>query len=242
MIHNMMTMITRSLHQQGRYLRRQVFDLALTLVIVAGGMLLFLATMIVAGMTLYAALRPIVGNAGALAIITAILLIMSVALGVIGYSIQSQSDRKYQRALSRSKSDGNRLDDDDEFDGDENNYETRGRHASGGTSFYRPQYDSPPLVKRTSHSGRSQGGPSAQTYGKSQPPDELDIAKACLDMAQKKLDHKLDVVRRYPVASVSVAAGLGLLLGKSKNARRIAKSAAVLGSKMLLERYLKPKK
>lgn len=218
LLHRMMGLVSRTLHQQGRFLRRQVFDLALTLMIIGGGMLLFLAAMIVGGMTAFAALAPVTGPAGALAIITLFLLMAASVMAVIGYHIQSQSDDKLQLY--------NRAYEHDEARHEKQKSRQSSRYSSGFAPGQQPR-----------------NGPSAQAYDdgarQRQSSDEIDLARAYLAMTRDQLDQKLDVVRRHPVTAVGLAMGLGLLLGRSKSARNVAKVALTAGGKMLVERYLR---
>lgn len=231
LLHKMMDLVSRTLHQQGRFLRRQVFDLALTLMIIGGGMLLFLAAMIVGGMTAYAAMAPVIGPAGALAIITLWLLMAAIAMTVVGYHIQSQSDDKASLYNNAYEKDG-------QYRGDERDDARARREKASSRRMHDFAPGQPP-----------RNGPSAQAYdadaSQHQPAggaggiDEIEMARAYLSMTREQLNRKLDIVRRHPVTAVGLAMGLGLLLGRSKSARDVARGAMTAGGKKLAEHYFR---
>lgn len=233
MLHKMMAIVSRTFRQQGRFLRRQVFDLALTLMIIGGGMLLFLAAMIAGGMTAYETLRPYTGPAGALAIITAFLLGASVVMGVVGYHIQSKSDELAKYNGSHPDPRG------DHYDG--HHYEGMDEEEMAYAQAQARAYAGRPP------SGPRRSGPSAQAYVHTPPVegmglDEFELAKEYIAMTHDQINQKLNIVRRNPVTSVGVAMGLGLLLGRSKSLRFVAKSAVLMGGKLLVDRYLSDRK
>lgn len=234
-----MAIVSRTIHRQGRYLRRQVFDLALTLMIIAGGMILFLAAMIASGITAFAALRPHTGPAGAMAIITMVLFIAAAAMIMGGYWIQAKSDQTWLP--------GEWLSDEDVDDTGQLHAEARQKAAARareGASFGRQYGPRAGAVPRGASGARGAvrgamgGGPSAQAYDSKEAGDGLETVMEYVEMTQEQLNRKLNLVRRHPVTSVGVAMGLGLLLGRSKSLRFVAKSATMIGGKMLIDHFL----
>lgn len=239
MLHKLMAIVSRTFRQQGRFLRRQVFDLALTLMIIGGGMLLFLAAMISGGMTAYNVLLPVTGPAGALAIITSVLFIASLVMGVIGYRIQVKSDDVASFHERRQR--GHNAMDDRYADSYKDRDEEEMAYAQALAKMQMREYDGRP-------GGRpARGGPSAEPYTHTPPAgamglNEMELAKEYIAMTHEQLSKKLDIVRRNPVTSVGVAMGLGLILGRSKSLRFVAKSAVLMGGKLLVDRYISGRK
>jgi hypothetical protein len=91
-------MVASTVHRQGRFLRGQVYELAVTLMIIGVAMLLFLLGLVAGGVAGYMALRNLVGQAGAMGIITALFLAGAVVLAFVGHKMQ-------QVGMSRSASD-----------------------------------------------------------------------------------------------------------------------------------------
>ena len=236
MLHNMMAIVSRTVHRQDRFLRRQVFDLALTLMIIGAGILLLLAAMIAGGMTAYAFLRPIAGPAGALAIITVFLALAALVMGLTGYLIQAESDRRY--GLNKTA--------DENSDNKQSNQtaDTTADMAANMTpeEAARDRHAYEAWLRTHQPGGGSSGadgisrGAKADRLGLSA--EQLALAQEALGLTQAQLDQKLDIVRRHPIASVGVAAGLGLLLGQSKTARKLARTAVVVGGNYVMDHYL----
>lgn len=226
MLHNMMAIVSRTVYRQGRFLRRQVFDLVLTLMIVGAGILLLLAAMIAGGMTAFALLQPLAGTGGALAIITLFLTAAALAMGVTGYLIQAESDRRYGLKIPLSDKEADWVGKREERPMSRKEAEREKQAYAAWLRAHEGEgrADDRDRLEREDHFGLS-----AQ---------QIAMAKEYLDMTQDQLDKKLDAVRRHPVTSVGVAAGLGLLLGQSKTARKLASSAVLIGGRFLMDRYL----
>lgn len=193
-LHKIRMMVAATVHRQGRYLRGQIYELVVTLMIIGVAMILFVTGLIAGGIALYLALRHVVNPAGAMGIITALLLGMAVILGLLGHQLQRLGINSREEHHDHDGHDPQ-------------------QHA------WQDRPSASPAVTPSSKSGSKAGHPFHEM--------------------EERLKKPLKLVKHYPMASIGVALGLGVVLGRSKSARSTMKTAAKVGGKMLLDHYLK---
>lgn len=87
--------LSQMVHQQGRYLRGQLFDLGVTLLVIAAGLVLLLAGVIMACITISRLLHLLVGDVWAMTIMSLLMLLGGVALAMAGRQMEVRASRKW---------------------------------------------------------------------------------------------------------------------------------------------------
>ncbi len=210
MIHRLIDMAKYFLEAEGRELREQVYRVSLSLIVTCVAILLLLAGLITGGVAAYCGLRHVMGPGQAMGVITLAILLLALILGITGFRLYPGHE-SYQRAQARRR--------------ERERERKRLASQARGTSFSgqaRPDVPLPP---------EGQGVYPPALMGQHARPGQP---------SPGGLDQPLQVVRKYPLATMAAAFGLGLLASRSSLTREAIKAGVVWGGRQYLERFIFP--
>lgn len=222
LLHKITSSFSQMAQQQVRNLRGQMFDLGVTLLVFAAGLVLLLIGIVATCFTIYKLLQLMVGDVWALIIMS--LLLVGTGLGLVwaGRHMEVRASRKW---FDRPKLPAHSHEDAARF--------RQEGIPLGAPGLRPPGPPGPPGIRTSQHASHYSSPPTIL--------DQAAMAKQYLQQTEDQLNQHLGFVRRHPIASAGVALGVGMLLGRSNLARGAMKVAAIAGGKMLLDKFLNSK-
>lgn len=200
------------IERQSHALRGEVFELGVTLLMIAAGLILIIAGAIMSCVTLHYILAQHFGQTVAMGSMAAIMILFGLAIGYAGKQMEVRAARKWQQAVEKSKQ-----------------LEQEASAASSSASHNRPHttgHHAPASPHATAFA------PHHSYHDASQQPPAASRHTATLDIVR---EHPM------ASATIAAAAAmtLGLAIGRSRIARAAVKSAILASGRIALDRYLR---